>query len=296
MPLLQDIQIRDPFIIQEGGRLYLFGSTDKDIWQGGTGFDAYISTGDLREFEGPFPAFRPPEGFWSHKNFWAPEVYAYPSKGNGAYYLFATFKPDQGRRGTAILHSQSLPGPFLPWSCGPVTPADWECLDGTLHIDPQGKPWMVFCHEWQQVGDGEICLMPLSEDLRDASGEPQLLFRASEAPWTQPLKGRFPGSYVTDGPFLHRMKHGGLIMLWSSFDSAGYALGIARSKSGSVLGPWQQEEKPLFAADGGHGMLFTTQEGALYLTVHTPNITPHERAVFIEVVETNDTIKLKEAL
>lgn len=296
MPFIHDIQIRDPFIFRDGNKLYLFGSTDKDIWHEGTGFDVYISQGDLKAFEGPFPAFRPPEGFWSHKNFWAPEVYSYRYKGELAYYMFATFKPDQGRRGTAILRAESLPGPFLPWSSGPVSPREWECLDGTFYLDEQQKPFMVFCHEWQQVGDGEICLMPLTEDLREASGEPTLLFRASEAPWTRPLKGRAPGSYVTDGPFLYPTASGKLLMLWSSFGDTGYCLGVACSESGSVFGPWQQEAEPLFSADGGHGMLFSAPDGRCYLTIHTPNSTPNERAVFIEVVETNHTIKPKETL
>jgi hypothetical protein len=85
-------------------------------------------------------------------------------------------------------------------------------------------------------------------------------------------------------------------MLWSSFGDTGYCLGVARSESGSVFGPWRQEEEPLFSADGGHGMLFTAQDGKLYLTVHTPNSTPQERALFIEVVETKDTIKCKELI
>ncbi|MDR0568397.1 MAG: glycoside hydrolase, partial [Spirochaetaceae bacterium] len=75
-----DIQIRDPFLLRDKDKWYLFGSTDKDIWRGpGVGFDVYISAeSDAKppeEFAGPFPAFRPPPGFWSSANFWAPEVY-----------------------------------------------------------------------------------------------------------------------------------------------------------------------------------------------------------------------------
>jgi hypothetical protein len=45
---ISDIQIRDPFVVLEDNRYYLFGSTDKDIWKGsGIGFDVYISEGDL---------------------------------------------------------------------------------------------------------------------------------------------------------------------------------------------------------------------------------------------------------
>jgi hypothetical protein len=283
--LLGDIQIRDPFVLPEGGKLYLFGSTDKDIWHDGDGFDAYISEGGLDEWAGPYPAFRPPPGFWSEKNFWAPEVYRY----GGAYYMFATFKPKNGRRGTAVLKAHTLPGPFTPWSDGPVTPPEWECLDGTLFIDhASGEPlaWMVFCHEWQQTGDGEICAMPMEVNLKKAAGPPVLLFRASEAPWAAPLKNRAPGSYVTDGPFLYKPETSGpLYMLWSSFGPEGkYRIGVAVSEAGTVTGPWRQQPDPLYAGDGGHGMVFKTG-GRLYLALHSPNDTPHERTLFIKLEE-----------
>lgn len=58
--------------------------------------------------------------------------------------------------------------PFVPLSDGPVTPADWECLDGTLYVAADGTPYLVFCHEWLQVKDGEMCAMPLTPDLTAA--------------------------------------------------------------------------------------------------------------------------------
>ena len=281
---ISDIQIRDPFVVLEDGKYYLFGSTDKDIWKGaGCGFDVYVSSNGLTEFEGPFPAFRPPEDFWSETNFWAPEVHFYKN----AWYMFATFKPRQGRRGTAILKSSSgIKGPYIPWSTGNVTPAEWECLDGTF-FEEDGKPLMVFCHEWQQVGDGEICAIRLTDDLRQAAVEekPSLLFRASSASWSFPLKNRAPGSFVTDGPFLFRIEKE-LFLLWSSFGKEGnYCIGAARSESGKVSGAWKQSSEPIYSADGGHGMLFYSKEKKLYLTVHSPNKTPYERAVFIELSE-----------
>ncbi|QAY68977.1 glycoside hydrolase family 43 protein [Xylanimonas protaetiae] len=285
MPRLDEIQIRDPYVVDEDGCYYLFGSTDPDIWKAdGIGFDAYrgVAPGVLTELEGPFPAFRPPAGFWSRRNFWAPEVHAW----QGAHYLFATFLPVDGRRGTAVLRSTGgILGPYEPWSDGPVTPPEWETLDGTLHVDPAGRPWMVFCHEWQQVGDGTVEAMRLTEDLRAAASPPVTLFSASQAPWAAPLAGRAPGSYVTDGPFVYRNAAGVLKCLWSSFGPEGdYRIGEATS-SGGILGDWTQAPEPVFAADGGHGMLFDGPDGTRYLAVHTPNATPRERAVFVEVVE-----------
>jgi GH43 family beta-xylosidase len=300
----QDIQIRDPFVVVQQDSYYLYGSTDKNIWRGsGAGFDMYTSLGDMDEFEGPFPAFRPPMNFWSKGQFWAPEVHQYRNE----WYMFATFKPVQGRRGTAILKStggsgeQGLYGPFAPWSQGPVTPPEWECLDGTLYVDARQKPWMVFCHEWSQAGDGEIYAMPLSDDLKSSAGKAALLFRASEAVWTHPLPQipfaalfkKAKKNYVTDGPFLFQGNNS-LFLLWSSVGKGlRYLIGAAKSESGTILGPWIQDPEPLFAADGGHGMLFRSHQGKLLLAIHAPNRTPRERAIFIEIEERDGWLRQK---
>ncbi len=282
-----DIRMRDPFVLARPaeGRYYLFGTTDADPWRGpGTGFDVYIGT-DLESWDGPFPAFRPEPDFWGKENFWAPEVHEY----GGAFYMFASFKAEGRRRATQILKAEGPEGPYSPHSPGPVTPAEWECLDGTLYVDGEGIPWIVFCHEWVQTVDGEICALPLSRDLTKPEGKPRLLFRGSEASWTQAHRRKDgstdPRSRVTDGPFLHRPAGGGLLLLWSSFTGSGYALGIAKSESG-ILGPWVQEESPVIDSDGGHGMVFRGLDGRLYLAFHSPNDTPNERFRCIPAEET----------
>ena len=59
-------------------------------------------------------------------------------------------------------------------------------------------------------------------------------------------------------------------MLWSSF-SPYYTIGQAISKNGNVLGPWEQDPKPIFTHDGGHQMVFKDLHGNLKLSFHTPN-------------------------
>ncbi|WP_438446975.1 glycoside hydrolase family 43 protein [Gorillibacterium sp. sgz5001074] len=293
---LKDIQIRDPYVVPADteGKYYLFGSTDKNIWGPGTGFDGYVSK-DLEHWEGPYPVFRPEEGFYAERNFWAPEVYAY----GGRYYMFATFRRrDNDLLGTAVLAADSLLGPFHPWSDGPVTPKEWSSLDGSLYVDDESQAWMVFCHEWQQVADGEVCAVRLTADLREAVGEPVQLFRASQAPWPTPfVSARYQrdNNYVTDGTFMYRAANGHLLLLWASFIHGTYALGVARSESGRLAGPWVHEEKSLFSADGGHAMIFRTFGGRLMLAVHTPNKTPDERALFVELEEQDGKLGLKES-
>ena len=272
-----DINIRDPFVLVYEGKYYLYGTRGPECWGKGTGLDCYVSS-DLENFEEPVEVFTPGKDFWADKNFWAPEVHKYC----GAFYMFVSFKADGKCRGTQILKAEGPLGPFMPHSDGPVTPIDWECLDGTLYIEESdnSKPYMVFCHEWVQVVDGEICAVELSRDLKKAVGKPKLLFTASEAPWIKDIRN---GNYVTDGPFIHRNDRGRITMLWSSFCEGGYALAIAHSKSNTIDGPWVQDPELLFSKNGGHGMLFKDLSGKLTVTLHSPNIDLEERPVFFHI-------------
>ena len=277
-----EINLRDPFVLVHEGMYYLYGTRGETCWGEADGFDVYTSR-DLEEWDGPRECFHNDGSFWATKNYWAPEVYAC----RGAFYMFASFKRDGLCRGTAILRADSPLGPFAPHSDGCVTPSDWECLDGTLYMSAQGKPYMVFCHEWVQVTNGEICAMPLTDDLRAADGAPRVLFRAGDAEWAR-LVGHSSGrsGYVTDGPFLWRTADGTLLCLWASFSDEGYTEGLAVSSNGEIDGTFTQAE-PLFRRDGGHGMVFRDLKGSLRLALHSPNEHLKERPVFVPLAEEN---------
>ena len=276
----EDINIRDPFVLVHQGQYYLYGTRGATCWGPADGFDVYTGR-DLVSWEGPSVCFRNDGTFWADRNYWAPEVYHY----RDGFYMFASFKHPSVHRGTAVLRADSPLGPFRPWSDGRVTPKEWECLDGTLYVSGRGRPYMVFCHEWIQAGDGEILAMPLTEDLRAPAGEPKLLFRASEAPWCQSIHhSSGVTGWVTDGPFLWRTESGALLCLWASFSEGGYTEGAALSDNGEIDGHFGQIE-PLFDRDGGHGMVFRTLEGGLCLTLHSPNRKLEERPHFYPLAE-----------
>lgn len=282
-----DIHIRDPFVLVHEGAYYLYGTRGATCWGKADGFDVYVSM-DLENWEGPHECFHNDGSFWADQNYWAPEVH----KWNGAFYMFASFKHDDVCRGTAILKAESPLGPFVPHSDGPVTPSHWECLDGTFYVDQDGKPWMVFCHEWVQAIDGEIWAMRLNEELSAPAGPPRLLFTASEADWIvpgRPVKG-LP-SFVTDGPFMWRTADGTLLMLWAAFSKDGYTQGLAVSTNGEITGEFKQVD-PLFLKDGGHGMIFRTRDGQLMLTLHSPNTHTEERPVFFPVFEDGGMLRM----
>ena len=251
---------------------------------------------------------------------WAPEVHRH----DGRYFLFLTLHDPgtalpparQGeneftvsnartgasyptsRRGVGIAVADRPDGPFtLLRTDRPVTRPDFMALDGTLFVDADGSPWMVYAHEWVQLLDGTIEAVPLSGDLRTAVGEPVQLFRGSEASW---LRDRVPSAaalppYVTDGPQLRRLPGGALAMIWASYRADGaageYVETFAVSPDGALRGPWVQREV-LVGGNAGHGMLFETFDGVLMLVLHRGMNTPTVRAELHEVVENAGGLRL----
>lgn len=277
-----EINIRDPFVLRHEGLYYMYGTRVGEtqpnaLWGEQTGFDVYISE-DLENWSEPKSVFELSESFWATKEAWAPEVHFY----NGRFYMLATFHSENRRRATQALVSESPEGPFRVFG-EPLTPADWECLDGTLYVE-NDVPYLVFCHEWGQIGDGEIAVIQLKDDLSASVGRPSVLFKASESGWAEEVcsySGKKRG-IVTDGPWL--VKDGGrLVMFWSSFYHGCYAVGMAVSESGKVAGPWKHSDKLLFEKDGGHGMIFESLEGKRYFALHQPNGARLERPCFFEI-------------
>lgn len=279
----KDINIRDPFILPYDGKYYLYGTRGKTAWTSALGLDVYVSD-DLETWSDAYECFSIPEGFWADKEIWAPEVHLY----NGFFYMFVSLRSDNRPRGTQILRSDSPMGPFLPFTDDAITPADWQCLDGTFYVDKNGDPYIIFCHEWVQVKDGEIHAMKLKKDLSAADGEPILLFRASDPEWADKTRETF----VTDGPFMYRTKCGRLLMIWSTFTQSGYVQAVAYSDNGEIDGNWYHE-KPLFDDNGGHGMIFEDYADNKYLILHSPNENPLERPVLFDIEEENGKLKIK---
>ncbi len=302
---LDEINIRDPFILTDNANqiYYMYRTCDSITADGKVrgGVEVFTSR-DLKKWDGPQTVMRIPDGNGLTGTVWAPEVHKY----NGKYYLLATINsdivwkkrkegwPDYTWRGTQIFHADSPEGPFKPFSKFVTTPTDWMALDGTLWVE-DGKPYMVFCHEWVQTEDGTMEAAELLPDLSEMASLPQTLFYGSAPDWSTGIEPSpdSPKGYITDGCFLYRTKTGKLLMIWSSFSNGDYAIGIAESATGSVKGAWRQQEKPLFVKNGGHGMIFRTLDGALKLILHQPN-SPlgAERAKIYDINDTGDTLIL----
>ncbi len=307
---LKDFRAHDPFILADEASktYYLYTSVNNGaLPRGKSGVVAFKST-DLKSWDGPHLVFSVPENGWANTahGAWAPEVHIY----NGKYYLFVTLHnedkvialpPESWRkthaRGTQIFVSESPQGPFTAIADSPATPADMMTLDGTLYIE-DGKPWLVYCHEWIQVIDGTFEARELKPDLSGTIGNTMLLFRASDAPWITPwqaMPGDEPREFVSDGPFFYRTSTGRLLMLWSSWlENKQYCQTLAYSLSGRLAGPWRQLP-PLLTDHSGHGMIFKTFDDRLMLVVHNPTMSPESRATIYDLVDTGDTVEISGA-
>ena len=280
---MQEIHIRDPFILYEDGKYYLYGTRAASHGIRSGGFDVYVSE-DMMEWSEPMACFDSETYGLNARANWAPEVHKY----RGAYYMLATFTQENGLRGVYALRADSPFGPFVPLSKGALTPHEWECLDGTLYVDEDGVPYLVFCHEHTQIIDGTMCYVKLSKTLDSADGDVVTMFSASSYPLVDPVKN---GHYVTDGPFMYRTKTGELFMIWSSFIKEKYAEFVLKFKNGK-FGLEFEPMAPLLDNDGGHGMIFTDEKNT-YFVYHTPNHNPLERPALRLLEDGGDFIRLK---
>ncbi len=203
---------------------------------------------------------------------------------------------------TYLLRADTPEGPYKSFAIEPgydYQPHDWDCIDGTLY-EENGKIYMIFVHEWTQIIDGTMDYIELAPDLSyTVSEKPVTMFRASEAAWVSEMNSsgeatfglKMPG-WVTDGPQMFRTQTGKLGMLWSSWGKERYAQGIAYSESGTIAGPWVQEENAFMSNNSGHGMLFRTFEGKLIFVVHHASENGPRKPQYWNVDDSGDKLVL----
>ena len=288
-----DIHIRDPYVLLHNGVYYMYGTRSATCWGPADGFDCYTSA-DLDEWNGPYEVFHRPDVFFADRSYWAPECYFHKEK----FYMITTLGGEDRKKGVYVLTAENPLGPFVLISENPLTPPEWTCIDGSLFWDEENTPWLLFSHSFEDTPDGDMCAVMLSDDLSCRRSDPVVLFRAADVPWTTPIPfakaefGMDGDVYFTDGPCVHRQSNGSLAMLWSSWSSHGYAVGLAYSTKGTMLGTWEHDADALFPENGGHGMLFRTKEGKLLYTLHYPNEKLSEHPIFVEVVERDGRLNL----
>jgi hypothetical protein len=268
---LDSIWLSDPYIIADKPtNMYYMTGTGGLLWK----------SKNLKFWDGPYQVTQTDPNSWmgARPMIWAAEIHPY----KGKYYYFATFTNQaehidtvEGtaieRRASHILMSDKPDGPYVPMADPTYLPANKPTLDGTFWIDKDGKPYMIYCYEWLQNLNGTIEKIELKPDLSGSVGNGQLLFRASDSPWSREKdkNGNDRPNKVTDGPFVFQTASGRLGMIWTSWIYDVYTQGVVYSESGTLNGPWIQEEEPITPPNFGHGMLFYTLDGQLLMSVHS---------------------------
>lgn len=275
--VIDSLNMSDPYILADDAtKTYYLTSSGGCIYK----------SKDLKNWTGPYGAYDT-RGTWMEGiNFVAAaEIH----RVNGKYYYAASFGDRKElvavvprryniyRHQTMILESDKADGPYKLKNPDPnydYLPHHLDIIDGTIYVE-NGQPYMVFVNEWMQTVDGTMEYVKLSPDLSKTISEPVLLFHASES--KLPLEmvaneemtyGLKLNGWVTDGPELYRTKTGKLYMLWASWGANRYLQCVAYSESGTIDGPWIQDDKPLIGNNSGHGMIFTSFEGRRLFIVH----------------------------
>ena len=266
---IDSIRLSDPAILADNKtKMYYMTGTGGLLWK----------SSDLRLWEGPYRVAQTDPDSWMGERpmIWAAELHEY----NGKYYYFGTFTNNRikidtvknnaiDRRACHILVSDNPDGPYVPVGNENYCREDQPTLDATLWVE-DGKPYLIYCHEWLQNWNGTVEAVPLKPDMSGVDGRRKILFFASESPWSKERIGEviLPNK-VTDGPYLFRTQTGRLGMIWTSWVYDVYTQGVAYSDNGRLDGKWIHEREPITPPNFGHGMLFRTFEGKLLMSVHS---------------------------
>lgn len=270
----EEVFCRDPYILLCGDYYFLYKNHSED--GNSQRVIACQVSKDLQTWSKPIPVFEPSEDFHGKDHlFWAPECHYY----KGYFYIFTSVREKSDNRHTISVYRADNPlGPFVDIAGGCISPRDWDSIDGTLYVDEEGAPWLVFVHEWicMPEHNGSMVAARLSEDFTKLISEPVDLFYAKEPEWAD--RG------VTDGCYMVKASDNRILMLWSNFIKNpnvehDYCLAVAYSDNGKIDGKWSHCKNVLYRRnmknspfDGGHGMVFFTKEGKPSVVFHSPNI------------------------
>ena len=287
----EDLRIRDPYVVVYNDTYYMYRSFDEKIW--------VHKSLDLKEWDDGTEVYSVADDSWGTTDLWAPEVHLY----KGKYYMFLSLLGRSGLRGTEISVSDTPDGRFVPITNEPATPHGRSCIDGTLYIEDE-VPYIVYSADWpfnyikeRDCYVGEIWAQQLTEDLKERVGEAFRLFSSDEAPCSKipnicNYEGKDVTRYGSDAPFLQKLSDGTLYLTWSPFPDKTYIVASAVSDNGSIKGNWKHLDKPLFDGHGGHAMFFTDLCGKRKMCIHCPERPELERALFLDVEECCDGLKL----
>ncbi len=288
------ISMGDPFVLQHGGRYYLFGTNASN-----EGFKC-LESGDLVHWTPKGWAYQETEDSWAKSHYWAPEVKEY----RGKFYMTYSAMPKKAetpRLLIALAVGDKPEGPYkdlhAPWF-----DFGYSAIDGHIFVDDDGKPYLYFSRNGVEDGYsfGIIYGAALADDLSKPVGEAVKLMEADQ-PWE---KVRYAENRCNEGAFVLKRK-GRYYMTYSANHTGFPHYGIGYATADKPLGPWvKASENPIAATNPetgvsgpGHSCITRSPDGKeLFIVYHThadPKKTSGERVVNIDRLQFDDDGKLK---
>ncbi|SMO89019.1 Glycosyl hydrolases family 43 [Saccharicrinis carchari] len=263
------VPLGDPFIMLYDDTYYAYGTLSED------GIAVMVSD-DMLTWKTPKSLS---DGLALHKRdvwgdrwFWAPEVYHV----NGKFYMY--FSADEH---ICVATADNPLGPFVQEVKKPMI-ADEKCIDNSLYIDDDSKPYLYF----DRFNDGlNIWVAELTDDLLEIL--PETMKKCIHV--SQEWETVWPR--VNEGAFV--IKHNGTYYMTysaNSYESQFYGVGFATSDR--VDGTWTKYEKnPILQKPGnlvgvGHSAMFRDKDGNLQIVFHAHNSATkiHPRHMYISKV------------
>lgn len=258
------VPLGDPFILLDNEVYYAYGTHAEN------GIEVYTSN-DLKTWRLNGLALNKND-VWADRWFWAPEVY----KVRGKYYMY--YSADEH---ICVATADSPAGPFTQVKKEAMI-VDEKCIDNSLFIDEDGKPYLFFV----RFNDGNnIWVAELESDLMTIKRETMHhcihLSQSWEEVWPR----------VNEGPYV--IKHNGMYYMTysaNSYESPFYGIGCATTNN--IMGEWiKYTDNPLLQSPGnlrgiGHNAIFTDKEGKLRIVYHAhkDKNTIHPRVMHIGTI------------
>lgn len=255
----EHVALADPFIMLYEDTYYAYGT------QSDNGIVVFVSN-DLKTWEKQRNLALNKTDSWGDKWFWAPEVYY----ANGKFYMYYS-----ANEHICAAVADSPLGPFKQETKKPMIENE-KCIDNTLFIDDNGKPYLFFC----RFNDGlNIWVAELQDNLVTIKKETMHPCIHTSQSWEQVWPR------VNEGPFV--IKHDGVYYMTysaNSYESPFYGIGCAVATD--IMGDWKKYEqnpllqKPKNLVGTGHHCIFKDKQGNLKLAFHAHkdknNIHPRE--------------------
>lgn len=256
------IPLADPYIMLYNNVYYAYGTlSDNGI--------VVLTSDDLKVWEQREELALHKNDSYGEKWFWAPEVYHI----NGKFYMYYSAEEH-----ICVATSNSPLGPFKQEVKKPMV-EDEKCIDNSLFIDDDGKPYVFF----DRFNDGlNIWVAELEDDLMTIKAETMHPCIHVSQKWEQVWPR------VNEGPFV--IKHEGVYYMTysaNSYESPYYGIGCATATN--IMGIWEKyNNNPLLRKPGnlvgtGHHCIFRDKGGKLKLAFHAhkDKETIHPRMMYI---------------